>query len=153
MNRFRFQGDARSIKVTSLADGIRVRVPGETGSPSVICNNAPDVTVNDPAVQLKFSFPYFSLNSLRVDANLHGDVDTGAGPVVDYVADLGDRLKDKFHEVASSRLNKEKFKPMYQQLFLKLIQRYIAARNLSPLAIPGRIETRDGNIHFQYWTN
>jgi hypothetical protein len=119
----------------------------------VICDNAPNVTVHDPAVELTFSFPTFSLHSLRVDADLHGDVDTGAGPVIDYIADIGDRLKDKFHEVAGNRLNKDKFRPMYQELFLKLIRRYITANMLSPLDLPGRIETRNGGLHFQYWTN
>lgn len=153
MNQFRFAGSTTSSTVTSQPDGVRVRFAGTTGSPSVICNNAPDVTVHDPAVQLKFSFPTFSVRNIVVDADLHGDVDTGAGPIVDYVADVEDRLKSKFHEVASGRLNKTKFKATYEELFVKMIKRFITVNNLSELAIPGRLETRNGSIHFQYWTN
>jgi len=153
MNQFRFAGSVTSSTVTSMPDGVRVRFTGTTGSPSIICNNAPDVTVNDPAVQLKFSFPTFSVRNIRVDADLHGDVDTGAGPIIDYVADVEDRLKSKSHEVASNRLNAAKLEPMYQDLFLKMIGRFITVNHLSPLAIPGRIETRNGSIHFQYWTD
>lgn len=153
MNQFKFTGSLTSSTVVSAPDGVRVRFNGSTGSPSVICSGAPDVTVHDPAVQLRFSFPTYSVNNIVVDAGLLGDVDSGAGPILDYVADVEDRIKSKFREVAGNRLNKAKYAPIYKELFLKMIGRFITVNNLSPVAIPGRIEPRNGSIHFQYWTN
>ena len=69
------------------------------------------------------------------------------------MADVEDRIKSKFHEVAGNRLNKAKYAAIYKELFLKTIGRFITVNRLSPVAIPGRIETRNGSIHFQYWTN
>lgn len=90
---------------------------------------------------------------MRLDASLQGDVRTGAGPIVDTLADIGERLKDKFAEVAGNRLNKAKFNPTYKKLILGLIEKYIAQQHHDRLAIPGRIETRSDGLKVQYWTD
>ncbi len=153
MNRWQFPFQSINIEVKSSPDGISFRVPGSTASPSVICDNLPNVQVDDLHLQLTLRFPWLGPARLVAEGALHGDIRTGAGPVVDYLGDVENHIKDKFAEIAGNRLNKPHYIATYKRLLLAIIGRYINSAGLDPMETFGYITTDYDGLHVQYWTN
>lgn len=150
--RFAFENLA-TVRVDISTYGISFRVPGTTGTPAVHCDNGPDVTAEDLELMLTFRFSRTGPPLIVAEGALLGDLSSGAGPVLDYVADLETRAKDKVKEISANRLNKPANVQLYNAMFRKLVDRYLTATNRAPVATMGLIQTDVDGLHVSYWTN
>jgi hypothetical protein len=154
-NRWRFEFDdpkVPAIAAYSSPYGISFEMAGTTGSPAVICDNLPDIYVEDLVLRLTFRFPWFGPELVIAEGELEGDLSTTAGPGVDYVGDVGDQIKNKVREIAANRLNKPQYHALYVSMFRALIENYISNEELPPVDVHGKIQTDFDGLHVQYWT-
>lgn len=156
-NRWQFHfdrntADGHDVAVETRPTGLYFTMPGSTGSPAVICSNAPDLDVPDLGLQLVFEFPLLGVPFMVIDGNVLGHFSSSLGPVVDFIADLEGRLSSTVHEIAHGRLNKPENLKLFRQELEKLIARYLIESRLPPLAILGTVQTDYDGLHVAYWT-
>jgi len=155
-NRWRFEfgymfGKQTPVQVTSSPSGISFRMSGSSGSPSVVCENAPDVYIDDLAFDLTFSFPWFGSPFIVADGDFEGQLSSSASPVVDFLFDLESQVHDKVREIAHARLNRPEYVALYLSIFRKLIDTYLSEERLPPIAILGQVQTGYDGLHVSYW--
>jgi hypothetical protein len=148
MNRWGFVVTP-NIAVTSSDHGITVRVSATTGSPSVLCENAPDISVSNPVLALTFTFPSLSPALVLAEGALEGTFSTSV-PFVDLLADFDGRMKNAIKEAARERLNAPRESFTFRGLFRDLLDQFVTVHGLEPVDFMGTIRSNASGLEISY---
>jgi hypothetical protein len=148
VNRWAFQVEG-NLGIRMSSTGLEVTVPGVTGDPAIICDGAPDPTVEDLALEITFRFPTSGLD-IYTDSWLRGDWDVFGEPV-DFLFDLQSSISNAAHSATTDALNDVRVRDTYRQAFVGLATRYIQDVNHEVLDNLGNIQAVDGGLKARYW--
>jgi len=148
VNQWTFTID-NHLTVASSAAGLAITIPGDTGDPAVVCDNAPDVAVDNLKAQLTFRFPTTGMG-IGADATLLGDWHL-LGPVFDFLADLRTAVETRSREAAHDALNTVDARAAYRSLFTKIVDRYVSDVTHERLDNLLNVSAEAGGLRVRYY--
>jgi len=140
---------AGNITVDSTPDALYVTMPGTTGSPAVICDNAPDANVDNFGVQLRFTFPWAQA-AVATEASTVGDWHILA-PGVAYLTDLSGRISDGVKSGTHNMLNSPDNQKALFNAFAGIVEQYVDTQTSEKFAKMGYIESQYGQLKVTYY--
>lgn len=147
VNRWTFDVVASNVQMAATKEGLRIRLAGSTGNPAIHCEGAPDPEVDNLALEVWFKFP---APGISVDATLTGEWRV-FGPVVDFLADLDDRISSAVKEKLHDSLNTAPAQDLYRNIFRTVVANYVKDTFRETLANMGSIYAESGGIRVNYW--
>jgi hypothetical protein len=147
INQWQFAAQG-NIAVESTNDTIYVTIPGKTGNPAIHCTNAPDPTVDDLALQVKFQFPW-GPGSVLTHATLLGDWHVIPG--IDLLADIDGRIGSAIDDATFPTLNSVDAQQALLGVFGGLTEQYVTKVLGQQFDRFGDVEPQYGQLKVGYW--
>lgn len=148
VNRWVFQIGG-NLTLQASPSGLTIAVPGATGDPAVVCDNAPDATVDHLAVQIRFIFPTSGL-AISAEGTLLGDWHLFGSPI-DFLADLNGHVSSAVRSASTDALNTTGARAAYRRAFTTLANNYIEEVTHEQLDILGNFTPVNGGLRMRYW--
>jgi hypothetical protein len=140
---------ADNVKVHAQPQGLYVEIPGVTGSPDVRCSNAPDASVDDPSLKLRFTFPWAE-DTVETEASLGGDWHV-LGPGLDFLVDMSGRISGAVGDSTRDMLNSGSNKKAFWNAFGAVAKQYASQVRHEEFDKLGYIISNWGELEVTYW--
>lgn len=153
VNPIRFEGTGFNLTAATLPNRLVLRFPGTASSPAITCSGAPDPGIDDLAFKITFDLPHATLAAqVPAEGEIEGDFSSGAGPIVDWVADLDGRVKNAVKDGTHEILNRQSTRKTYRQLFTDLTKDFARVHHLDAVDHVDLLESDSDGLHVQYMT-
>jgi hypothetical protein len=140
---------AGNITVDSTPEALYVTMPGNVPSPAVICDNAPDLTVDNFGVQLRMTFPW-AQSTVMTEASTVGDWHALA-PGVAWLVSLSDHISDAVKNGTHDMLNSSDTQKTMWNLFGQITAQYAKTYTGETFSRLGYIESQYGQLKVTYY--